>query len=59
MRPCSLPRLAADASQEDLDRLYAERGAALVACDVARRLAVETLEVERGLVDDWLDGRPR
>ena len=58
VRPCALPRLAADAHEGDLDRLYAERGAALVACDAARRLVVDTLATERDLVDDWLDGRP-
>jgi hypothetical protein len=29
------------------------RGAGLLACDAARRLAVETLEAERLLLDRW------
>jgi len=33
------------------------RGAELARCDAARRLAVETLEAERVLIDAWADGR--
>ena len=55
---CALPRLAAEATEADLDRAYAARGAALVACDAARRLAVETLETERRMVDAWLAADP-
>jgi hypothetical protein len=32
------------------------RGAALVTCDAARRLAVETLQAERALQDRWRTG---
>jgi hypothetical protein len=35
-----------------------DRGSAIVACDAARRLAVETLQAERGLVDAWLANDP-
>ena len=41
MRPCALAVLG------DLEAVYVERGAQIVACDGARRLAVETLEAER------------
>lgn len=54
-RPCELPRLPPAASEADLDADYARRGAALVACDAARRLAVETLKAERRLVQRWLE----
>ncbi|MDO9588603.1 MAG: hypothetical protein Q8R45_05305 [Brevundimonas sp.] len=37
----------------DLDVAYLERGARLVACEGARRLAVETLLGERALQDRW------
>jgi len=36
----------------DLDAAYATRGAQIVNCDGARRLAVETLQVERQLSDE-------
>ena len=59
VRPCALPRLTTDARERDLDRLYAERGAAVVACDAARRLAVDTLLTERDLIDAWFADGPR
>ncbi|MBU1324083.1 MAG: hypothetical protein KJ676_02475 [Alphaproteobacteria bacterium] len=39
------------ATLADLERVYAERGAALIACDGARRLALEGLAAERALAD--------
>jgi hypothetical protein len=38
-------------SQADLEIGYATRGAQLVACDAARRLAVQTHEAEHALED--------
>jgi hypothetical protein len=37
----------------DLETGYMARGEALLACDAARRLAVETFEAERALQDRW------
>jgi len=39
-------------TQADLEVGYAQRGAAIVACDAARRLAVETHEAEHELEDE-------
>lgn len=52
-RPCTLERLPEAPTQADLEVAYVERGLSLVACDNARRLAVETLEAERTLQDRW------
>lgn len=41
----------------DLEALYVRRGAALAACDGARRLAVETHEAEHALEDRALRRR--
>nr|WP_314433818.1 hypothetical protein [uncultured Brevundimonas sp.] len=38
----------------DLEAAYVERGAQIVACDGARRLAVETLEAERNANMSWV-----
>jgi hypothetical protein len=38
-------------TQADLEIGYATRGAQLVACDAARRLAAQTLEAEHALED--------
>ncbi|WP_035293834.1 hypothetical protein [Brevundimonas bacteroides] len=46
-RPCDLYRLPDGATLADLEIGYVTRGAQLVACDAARRLAVETLKAER------------
>jgi hypothetical protein len=46
-RPCDLHRLPEQATQADLEIGYVMRGAQIVACDTARRLAVETLKAER------------
>jgi len=51
-RPCELHRLPETATLADLEVSYASRGAALVACEAARRLAVETLEAEHALEDE-------
>jgi len=51
--PCTLPGLPDEPTWADLEMAYAERGASLVDCDGARRLAVETLVAERALQDRW------
>lgn len=66
-RTCSLYVLPAQPSEADLDLGYVTRGADLVACDLARRLAVQTFEAEHELQDRrppkarpsfrWLMGR--
>lgn len=50
-RPCGLYVLPAAPTQADLEIGYATRGAQLVACDAARRLAVQTHEAEHALED--------
>ena len=50
-RPCALATLPAEPTQADLEIAYATRGAQIVACDGARRLAVEALEAERRMID--------
>jgi len=55
--PCRLDRLPEAATQADLEASYASRGAALVLCDAARALAVETLRNERALQDRWRRGQ--
>ncbi|HST91325.1 MAG TPA: hypothetical protein VLJ13_03925 [Brevundimonas sp.] len=57
-RPCVLDRLPDGATQGDLEVSYVARGAALVACETARELAVETLLAERALQDRWREGPP-
>lgn len=56
-RSCRLDRLPDAPTQADLEAAYAARGAALVACDGARALAVETLLAERALQDRWRTDR--
>lgn len=51
--PCRLDRLPEGATQADLEASYAARGAALVMCESARSLAVDTLLAERVLLDRW------
>lgn len=46
-RPCDLHRLPDSPRLADLEIGYVTRGAQIVACDAARRLAVETLLAER------------
>ena len=54
--PCDLPGLPERPTQADLESVYAARGAAIVSCDAARRLAIEVLTSERRLVDAWRTG---
>lgn len=49
--PCRLAVLPESPTRRDLDAAYALRGAQLVACDAARRMAVETLTAEREMQD--------
>ena len=51
-RACELHRLPERPTQADLEIGYATRGAQIVACDAARRLAVETLDAEHGLEEE-------
>ena len=55
-RPCDLHRLPGAPTLADLEIGYMTRGAQIVACDAARRLAVETLTAERAAQDA---ARPR
>ncbi len=55
-QPCELARLPARPTAADLEAAYVRRGAQLAACDAARRLAVETLEAERLLIEAWARG---
>lgn len=50
-RPCSLYVLPDMPTEADLEIGYATRGAQVVACDAARRLAVQTHEAEHALED--------
>lgn len=59
MIPCRLETLPADPTLADLETAYLARGAALLACDGARRLAVETLTAERALQDQWRESTTR
>jgi len=51
--PCRLDLLPEAPTQADLEASYVSRGAALVLCDAARAMAVETLEAERALQARW------
>ena len=53
IRPCVLDRLTEAPTQGDLEVAYVSRGAALVACESARELAVATLLAEREMQDRW------
>lgn len=48
-RACRLDTLPDSPSASDLEVSYAARGADLVACEAARKLAVETFEAQRSL----------
>jgi len=48
---CRLPVLPDEPTQADLEATYVERGAALIECEGARRLAIDALRAERGLDD--------
>ena len=47
---CEIYILPADPTEGDLDHGFALRGAQIVACDSARRLAVETFEAQQALL---------
>lgn len=60
MRPCSLATLPAEPTMGDLEVGYVLRGAQIVACDGARRLAVDTLMAERAMqVQQAAEKQPR
>jgi hypothetical protein len=48
-RPCELYVLPQVPTQADLESGYVVRGAQIVACDAARRLAVDTHQAEHAL----------
>ena len=52
-RRCVLARLPDAPTIADLEIAYVERGAQLVACEMARAAAVDTLMAERALQDRW------
>ncbi len=58
-RPCAIHLLPERPTQADLEVGYATRGAQIVACDAARRLAVETHEAEHALEAEARSGRRR
>ena len=47
--PCALHMLPSQPTLSDLEIGYVTRGAQIVACDAARRLAVETYEAQQAL----------
>lgn len=57
VRPCVLDRLPDRPTLGDLEVAYVSRGAALAACESARRLAVDTLVAERDLQDRWREAQ--
>lgn len=59
VRPCALHVLPERPTQADLEIGYATRGAQIVACDAARRLAVETHAAEHDLEDQAAQFRRR
>ncbi|KRB52675.1 MAG: hypothetical protein IV099_11660 [Phenylobacterium sp.] len=50
-RPCHLRRLPPSPTTADLEVSFAMRGADLAACELARKLAVETFDAQSALVD--------
>lgn len=56
--PCRLARLGDTATWADLEAAYVMRGVHLADCDLARRLALETLAAERLAIDAWLGVDP-
>ncbi len=58
-RPCALAVLPNAPSLADLEAAYMARGAQIVACDSARRLAVEALMAERAMQDRWIEAQKR
>jgi len=59
IRPCVLERLPETPTEGDLEVAYVARGAALVACESAREMAVGTLRAERDLQDRWRQAQSR
>ena len=57
MSPCALYVLPEHPSEGDLDIGYVSRGADLVTCDAARRLAVQTWIAEHELQDRHLNSK--
>lgn len=57
-RPCDLAVLPDAATTADLEAAYVRRGGQILECDAARRLAIETLQAERALIDHWLRPSP-
>lgn len=58
--PCRLPVLPPEPTRADLETAYLERGEQLVACELARRLAVETFAAQQALDARWREAiRPR
>lgn len=51
---CTLPVLGPEATQFDLETAFKARGAAILACDVARQLAVDVQAAEHVDIDAWL-----
>lgn len=58
IRPCELHRLPDGSTLGDLEAGYMIRGRQIADCDMARRLAVETLSAERAAIDA-LRSRPK
>jgi hypothetical protein len=57
MRPCTLQRLPEHPTVGDLESAFEARGGALIACNAARRLAVDTYFAQQKLVEDQQEGR--
>lgn len=51
--PCRLPTLPPEPTRADLEIGYLTRGEALVACELARRLATETFTTQQALEARW------
>ena len=51
---CVLPRLLTNATWADLEALVQARGAAILACDAARQLAVDVHDAEHADEAAWL-----
>lgn len=58
-RPCSLYVLPEKPTEADLEIGYATRGAQIVACDAARRLAVQTHTAEHELENEITAATPK
>jgi hypothetical protein len=51
---CHLERLPLFPTNEDADNTLIARGVAIITCDGARDLAVQTHDAEHALEDEWL-----